>query len=244
MEEKVAQGGWPHFAPARLPQRQEHAHPGRRPGHALRFVRHAFERYATGLVSLADLRDELYAMGLRTELGQEGRRLGDRQDAQEPDLLPDCSATKACIYPGAHEPLVSRELFDAVQDAFAPNRHGNNSAKKRSYVLSDFLVCAECGAKITAGTHKGHVYYRCTHGKGECSQRSYIREELLMQEVAEVLAASSSTPRSSKRWSKRRASWSGRARRPGRESATRSTSRSLTVERRGSTLCSTTCSTE
>ncbi|MHB1017671.1 MAG: recombinase zinc beta ribbon domain-containing protein [Coriobacteriia bacterium] len=79
------------------------------------------------------------------------------------------------------------ELFERVQEAFSPNRTKNN-AQKRSYALRDFLTCAECGAKITAGTHKGHVYYRCTHGKGACSQRSYIREGSLTAEVASLLA--------------------------------------------------------
>ncbi|MGV8083436.1 MAG: zinc ribbon domain-containing protein [Coriobacteriia bacterium] len=78
---------------------------------------------------------------------------------------------------GYHAPLVSSELFGAF-----------GTKNKRSYVLRDFLYCAECGAKITAGTHKGLTYYRRTHAKGACAQRSYIREEQLIAEVSELLA--------------------------------------------------------
>ena len=80
-----------------------------------------------------------------------------------------------------------------MQAAFAPNRTKNNP-QKRTYVLRDFLWCAECGAKITASTHKGYICYRCTHGKGACSQHSYIREGRLTAEVAKVLDRIAITP--------------------------------------------------
>src|SRR5450759_5649257 len=33
------------------------------------------------------------------------------------------------------------------------------------------MCCAECGCIITAGLQKRHVYYRCTHGRGDGSAR-------------------------------------------------------------------------
>ncbi len=185
MEEKVAQGGWPHFAPLGYLNDKNTRSLVVDPVGAS-FVRHAFARYATGLVSLADLRDELYSMGLRSKTGNKVGVSAVDKMLKNP-IYAGQLRYKGVVYPGSHEPLVSLALFQAVQDAFAPNRR-NNQAKKRSYILRGFLTCSECGAKITAGTHKGHVYYRCTHGKGACSQRSYVREERLMREVAEVLA--------------------------------------------------------
>jgi site-specific DNA recombinase len=184
MAEKVAQGGWPHQAPV-----------GYRNDKETRtlvvdqltapLVVHAFERYASGSVSLSALADELHAMGLRMRSGAKLYPSAIDKMLKHP-VYCGLLRWKGELYPGAHVPLISRELFDAVQEAFAPNRTKNN-AQKRSFVLRDFLYCAECGAKITAGAAKGHTYYRCTHGKGECSQRAYIREEPLMAEVADVL---------------------------------------------------------
>ena len=114
-------------------------------------------------------------MGLRSRAGRKVYRSNARQHAQEPDLL-RTHPLEGRRLPRHPRASGTPELFDAVQEAFAPNRTKNN-AQKRSYALRDFLYCAECGAKITAGTHKGHVYYRCTHGKGDCSQHSYIRED-------------------------------------------------------------------
>ena len=185
MDEKVAQGGWPHFAPTGYLNDKETASLVVDPANAP-FIVHAFERYGTGLVSLSSLASELNAAGFRTT---KGNKIGV---AALDKLLKNpiyCGRLRyrGRIYPGAHEPLITPELFETVQQAFAPNRT-NNNPKKRVYALRDFLYCAECGCKITAGTHKSYVYYRCTNGKGGCSERSYIREELLVEQVSDVLS--------------------------------------------------------
>lgn len=69
MDEKVAQGGWPHKAPTGyLNDKNERClivDPRTAP-----LVRHAFERYATGTVSLLDLAGELNELGYRTRSGR------------------------------------------------------------------------------------------------------------------------------------------------------------------------------
>lgn len=185
MDEKVAQGGWPHRAP--LGYRNDRDTRTIVPDPATApLVVYAFERYATGLVSLSDLATELNERGLRSRNGSPVYPSALHKMLSNP-IYTGRIRYKGVIYPGAHEPLIAPGLFDAVQEAFAPNRTRNN-AQKRSYALRDFLTCAECGAKITAGTHRGHVYYRCTHGKGPCSQRGYIREDRLTDEIAGVLS--------------------------------------------------------
>ena len=191
MAEKVAQGGWPHKAPLGYRNDRDARTLVVEPTSAA-FVVHAFRRYASGLVSLSSLADELYTMGLRSKAGRKVYRSNIDTILKNPVYCGRIRWKKE-EYAGAHEPLVSPALFETVQLAFAPNRTKNN-AQKRSYVLRDFLHCAECGAKITAGTHKGLTYYRCTHGKGDCSQRAYTREEALMAEVAEVLDRIAITP--------------------------------------------------
>jgi site-specific DNA recombinase len=186
MREKVEQGGWPHRAPlgylndrtARTlvpdPLRAD-------------LVRYAFERYATGLVSLSDLATELHARGLTTHGGHKVGTSVMHKMLRNPvycGLLP----MEGKLYQGAHVPLVGVGLFERVQAAFEPNRNGNKQ-HKHEFLLRDFLTCADCGCKITAQRTKGHVYYRCTHGKGKenCSQRGTVREEVLVPQIADVL---------------------------------------------------------
>lgn len=191
MAEKVAQGGWPHKAPLGYRNDKEARTLVVDPVNAA-FVAHAFKRYASGLYSLTSLTDELYSMGLRSKGGRKVYRSNIDKILKNPVYCGQIR-WKGERYAGNHEPLVSQALFDTVQEAFVPNRTKNNP-QKRTYVLRDFLYCAECGAKITASTHKGHIYYHCTHGKGDCSQRSYIGEDRLMGEVAEVLERIAITP--------------------------------------------------
>ena len=191
MSEKVAQGGWPHQAPLGYRNDKETRTLVVEPTNAV-YVVHAFERYATGLVSLTMLASELYSMGMRSKSGRKLYRSNIDNILKNP-VYTGQIRWKGELYPGRHEPLVSRALFGRVQAAFASNRT-NNNPQKRFYVLRDFLYCSECGAKITAGTHKGHIYYRCTHGKGDCSQRSYTREDALIGDVTEVLERIAITP--------------------------------------------------
>jgi site-specific DNA recombinase len=184
MDEKVLQGGWPHKAPLGYlndkPTRSIVPDPLTAPS-----VRFAFERYASGVVSLPELADELAERGLSQG---SGRKLGA---AHLHHLLCNpiyCGRIrhKGTVYPGAHEPLVTPALFETVQETLAGKRNGTKS--RRVFALRGVMYCAECGCMITAGIHKGHTYYRCTHGKGACSNRSYTREEVLTSQIDELLS--------------------------------------------------------
>jgi len=187
MDEKIAQGGWPHQAPVGYLNDKESRSvvidPERAP-----IIRYAFERYSSGVVSLDQLRNELSERGLLTKKSKPIVTSAIHHILCNP-FYRGIMRYKSKLYPGNHEPLVSPQLFQEVQERLSNNRHGTRP-QKRTYALRGTLRCAECGCLITAGTHKGHSYYRCTHGKGKnsCSQRSYIREDLLMQQVESILA--------------------------------------------------------
>jgi site-specific DNA recombinase len=184
MDEKVLQGGWPHRAPlGYLNDRDTRtivADPLTAPS-----VRFAFERYASGVVSLQQLVDELAGRGLTQS---SGRKLGV---SHLHHLLSNpiyCGRIrhKGRIFPGAHEPLITPALFETVQETLSGKRNGTKS--RRVFALRGVMYCAECGCLITAGVHKGHVYYRCTQGRGSCSNRAYTREEVLASQIDELLS--------------------------------------------------------
>ena len=190
MNEKAIQGGWP-AGPAPIGYLNDKAarslviDPVRAP-----LVVYAFERYATGLVSLADIADELHGMGLRRlRSGSKVHHTSVHGLLRNPVY---CGLIRynGEIYQGRHEPLISLELFEKVQRVFEPNRNGHKE-QHHVFALRDFLFCADCGCKITAERQKGHVYYRCSHGKGRelCGQRVYTREERLEEQLAGILAS-------------------------------------------------------
>src|SRR5205807_2270161 len=88
-------------------------------------------------------------------------------------------------YKGTHEPLVSVELFQRVQDTFA----GRNKPKyrKHNFAFAGLLTCAHDGCTVTTELQKGkYVYYRCSHGRGEC-ELPYMREQDVSDRLGELL---------------------------------------------------------
>lgn len=187
MREKVAQGGWPHKAPIGYANdrlaRTVLPDPVTAP-----LVAWAFERYASGVVSVPQLSAELASRGLVAKSGSKLATSTVHRMLTNPFY---CGRIryKGELFAGRHEALIPAALFESVQGRLLGNRQGTK-ATKHTYALRGALRCAECGCLITAGTHKGHVYYRCTHGKGKgsCSQRGYVREELLAGQVEELLS--------------------------------------------------------
>jgi site-specific DNA recombinase len=92
------------------------------------------------------------------------------------------------IYEGKHKPLIEKRLWDKVQNVLIerghPQRTGNDPKP-----LCGLLHCGECGRMITAEVQKTHTYYRCTKKSKaiKCSQ-SYVREEILVSELSNLLS--------------------------------------------------------
>jgi site-specific DNA recombinase len=60
-----------------------------------------------------------------------------------------------------HEPLVSRELFERVQDRLAGNRGGRLRAARNGYLFSGLLVCSHCGRNLAGQVRYGRPIYHC-----------------------------------------------------------------------------------
>ena len=88
---------------------------------------------------------------------------------------------------GSHPPIVSKALFDEVQNVMARRGHPHQPRREPLPYLG-FIQCGECGAAITGERQKGHHYYRCTRKLGPCSQKRFIREEALTDELRAVTA--------------------------------------------------------
>ena len=91
------------------------------------------------------------------------------------------------LFEGKHQPIITKELFDTVQDAF--KSHNKQHVTRRQFAYSGLLTCGKCGCAMTAEMHKGkYIYYRCTGFKGKCGN-AYIREEELSTKLGEIVKA-------------------------------------------------------
>ena len=62
-------------------------------------------------------------------------------------------------FAGAHRPIVTKSLFDRVQDVL----HGRLNARtfRHDFLFRRRLRCADCHYSLVGETHKGFIYYRC-----------------------------------------------------------------------------------
>ena len=88
------------------------------------------------------------------------------------------------FYEGSHKPIITKELFDMVQEVFK-NRGKDYKKGNNEFAYRSLIRCSECGCLITAERQKGHHYYHCTKKKQPCSQTSlgYVREENLSEQI-------------------------------------------------------------
>jgi hypothetical protein len=63
------------------------------------------------------------------------------------------------VVAGAHEALVSQELFDRAQARMRANRGGKPTVG--AYLFSGLITCSHCGRALTGLTLKGRRVYRC-----------------------------------------------------------------------------------
>lgn len=97
-------------------------------------------------------------------------------------------------YKGAHKPLVSRELWDEVQQSRGTIKGVWGS---KQFAFRGLITCGQCGAMFTAqekfkklksGEYNRHVYYSCTKRIDPNCQEKYINEKdlcILLQAFVE-----------------------------------------------------------
>ena len=98
-------------------------------------------------------------------------------------------------YKGAYEPIISRELFDAVQQKMVVAPKSKPGTKQFDY--TKLLKCGGCGSGITAQEkfkqtkkhgQRRYIYYHCTQAKDFNCAEPYLREEKLAEAFVHLLA--------------------------------------------------------
>lgn len=82
-------------------------------------------------------------------------------------------------YPGKYEGIVSKELWQEVQDVL-DGRHLKRPKKRtHDFPSSGLITCGHCGCTMVGEIKKGrYVYYHCTGYKGKRPE-PYTRQEVL-----------------------------------------------------------------
>jgi DNA invertase Pin-like site-specific DNA recombinase len=146
-------------------------------------LRKAFELYASGQFTIVSLVDELYLLGLRNHNAGRVTRNGLSTILNNPFYMGLIRIRKTGeMYTGNHEPLISKRLFEQVQNALQGRL--NKRVKVHEFIFRRLITCKGCGYSLIGETQKGHVYYRC-HAKN-CPTTG-IREDRVSRAIEENL---------------------------------------------------------
>jgi len=98
-------------------------------------------------------------------------------------------------YAGKHEPIISQELFQRVQEKLDSQRD-THKGEKKEFAFTRLMKCGMCKSGVCAeekfkrnktGTTRKYVYYGCTRFHDKHCKNSYIREEELVSQLIEIV---------------------------------------------------------
>lgn len=96
-------------------------------------------------------------------------------------------------YTGIHEPIVTKELFDKVQEQL---QRDQIVRENKEFAFTKLFTCGLCGSGITAdekykqlkdGTTAKYVYYGCTRSKDLHCKGGYLREEDIIEQLVRIM---------------------------------------------------------
>ncbi len=187
MPYKVARGEYYRAAPIGYENYgEQRGHRNIRPhGFEASLVKEVFELCARGGYSLGYLTKYLADKGLKSKKGKEIAKSNMHSILTSP-IYYGYFYYKGELYKGNYTPLITKDIFDAVQVAL-----GNRSVPKVNswkHPYNGLLRCAECGCSITTsvkkkyykGTNRSAIYsyHHCTKRKGHCSQGPISTDKL------------------------------------------------------------------
>jgi site-specific DNA recombinase len=96
-------------------------------------------------------------------------------------------------YQGKHEPIITKELFDKVQEQM---KRDNIVRQSHEFIFTKLMVCGHCDSGITAeekykqlkdGTVAKYIYYGCGRSKDRTCKSQYLREEELTGQLVKLM---------------------------------------------------------
>jgi site-specific DNA recombinase len=98
-------------------------------------------------------------------------------------------------YNGSHKPIITKELYDLVQENIKSQTLQPRSQQKE-FAFTKIMTCGLCGSGITAdekfkhlknGTVNRHVYYKCTRIRDHDCLCGFINEEDLVLQLQDLM---------------------------------------------------------
>ncbi len=189
MQEKAEQGIWPTKTP--LGYRNIAGPDGKKviePDPAIApLIARLFESYATGTLSLKEAARQARASGFVYPRSGAPIPVSTVHTILRNRLYSGDFDWNGWRFAGRHEPIVSRELWEQVQDVLDGRHARKHRRSKHDFAFSGLIACGHCGCALVGEIKKQrYVYYHCTGFRGKCPE-PYVRQEVIERQFATVL---------------------------------------------------------
>lgn len=158
-------------------------------------IQKAFQLASTGSYSLREISETLYRDGLRTK---NGKKIG-KSHLYSILIKPTYYGffyNNGELCEGNYEPLISKGLFDLVQEKLKDRTRPKKSIWDKEFL--GLIKCGKCGCSITTSfknktlkklnKKKLFVYHHCTHRRGGCNEMP-VTDETLKKMLYEMIGS-------------------------------------------------------
>jgi site-specific DNA recombinase len=189
MQEKAEQGIWPTVAP--LGYRNLTGPNGKKiigpDPEAAPLIGRLFEWYASGTLSVREAARKVRDAGLVHRKSGARVTVSTVHAILRNRLYAGAFEWNGRPYLGTHQPLVTPELWERVQDVLDGRQAKKHRRAKHNFAFSGLIACGHCGCSIVGEIKKQrYIYYHCTGYKGRCHE-PYVREEVLERRFSDLL---------------------------------------------------------
>ena len=154
-------------------------------------VKQLFESYATGKYTLLGTQKLSLSLGLVSRGKGKPLAVSFFKELLKNPFYYGVFRLKGELYQGIHEPIISKQLFDKVQEVLKAKGKPRKSKEQKYFAFRGIFACGECGRMVTAEKHVkpsglAYTYYRCTKKNTVCHQK-YIEEKELVQQLNAII---------------------------------------------------------
>ena len=144
-------------------------------------IRKMFEFYSTGEYSLKRLVEKMSKEGLRSQTGKKIGKSVIHRFLSNPFYMGKLP-WKGEVTKGNHDPIVSKELFNLVQEKLF-RKIKNPYYRKHLSLFGGKIKCEKCGGAVTWEIQKGHWYGHCNYQYKNCNQKKFVRQKEIEKQI-------------------------------------------------------------
>ena len=150
-----------------------------------KYIKRAFEMYATGEYPLAQIRKIINSLGL---VGKKGKMLSvsNYQYMLKNKIYYGMIEYNGELYDGKHEPIITKKLFDSVQEVMMNKSKPKSPKDSNHFYIEDFSVVESVVASLPPKRKKVITICDVLNGKILVRKR-YAREDTITSQIKEEI---------------------------------------------------------